>query len=354
MELVESGFISIGWEAIPDLHTVGDDRARLKELVQRAYPNDKPGAIPVWAGVLYRFGFEMAEGDLVVAPYKPDSTLNFGVVDGPYEYHAEVARHPHRRKVRWLKTGVARGLFPQAALYEIGSAITLFQVRKHADVFRQFLSSPSEETFERTTAAVPTTTDDTAASADDEPNADSIEQHTRDFIVKVLLRELSHEEFEHFTADLLRSMGYQARVTPYSADGGADVIAHKDPLGLEPPLIKVQCKHTTSTQSRPDVQRLIGTLSTGEVGLFVTLGSFSKDAVESRAGAAEPATLRRGRRHPSDLGALREACAALARAAADATLVGRRSSCRIAMTRSVEETQQTGLSQVLSVAAAKM
>lgn len=109
---------------------------------------------------------------------------------------------------------------------------------------------------------------------------DRIEQHTRDFIVKVLLRELSHEEFEHFTADLLRTLGYQARVTPFSADGGVDVIAHKDPLGLEPPLIKVQCKHTTSTQSRPDVQRLIGTLSSGEVGLFVTLGAFSKDAVD--------------------------------------------------------------------------
>ena len=45
-------------------------------------------------------------------------------------------------------------------------------------------------------------------------------------------------------------------------------------------MIKVQCKHTPATQSRPDVQRLIGTLAVGEVGLFVTLGSFSKDALD--------------------------------------------------------------------------
>lgn len=279
-ELIEKGFVSIGWEEIPDLRTIGQDRGRLKDVVQRMYPHAKPGAVPVWAGVLYRFGFEMQPGDFVVAPYKSDSTLNFGVIDGPYEHHSDVARHPHRRKVRWLRTGVARGLFPQAALYEIGSAVTLFQVRKHADVFRQFLDASSEETFEQATAPPPATVDDSASTVEDEPNADRIEQHTRDFIVKVLLRELSHEQFEHFTADLLHTMGYQARVTPFSADGGVDVIAHTDPLGLEPPLIKVQCKHTTSTQSRPDVQRLIGTLSSGEVGLFVTLGAFSKDAVD--------------------------------------------------------------------------
>ncbi len=279
-ELVEKGFVSIGWEEVPDLRTIEADRTFLKDVVQRTYPHIKPGAVPVWAGILYRFGFEMQQDDLVVAPYRADSTLNFGVVDGPYEYHADVARHPHRRKVRWLRTGVARGLFPQPALYEIGSAVTLFQVRKHADVFRQFLDTSSEEMFEKATTPSTVAVDDSSNTLEDEPNADRIEQHTRDFIVKVLLRELSHEEFEHFTADLLRTMGYQARVTPFSADGGVDVIAHKDPLGLEPPLIKVQCKHSTSTQSRPDVQRLIGTLSSDEVGLFVTLGTFSKDAVD--------------------------------------------------------------------------
>ena len=33
-------------------------------------------------------------------------------------------------------------------------------------------------------------------------------------------------------------------------------------------------------KGRPDVQQLIGTLSTGEVGLFVTLGSYSRDAID--------------------------------------------------------------------------
>lgn len=279
-ELVEKGFISIGWEEVPDLRTIGDDRERLKNLVRRTYPAAKAGAIPVWAGVLHRFGSEMDVGDLVIAPYKPDSTLNFGVIEGDYEFDPQALRHPHRRKVRWLKTGVARGLFPQAALYEIGSAMTLFRVRKHADVFSQFLDAPSDESFEANVPREVPASDETAGAVEDEPNADRIEQHTRDFIVKVLHKEITAEQFEHFTADLLRAMGYQARVTTFSADGGVDVLAHKDQLGLESPLIKVQCKQSTSSRGRPDVQQLIGTLSAGEVGLLVTLGTFSKDAVD--------------------------------------------------------------------------
>lgn len=279
-ELVEQGFISIGWEEMPDLRTVGDDRTSMKAAVESAYPSAKQGAIPVWAGLLLRFAFEMQAGDVVVAPYRADSTLNFGVVDGPYEYHSDVKRHPHRRKVTWVRTGVARGIFPQTVLYEIGSAITLFRVRKGVETFETFLAAPSGETFIETASTNEAEAERAEAWAADEPNAARIDQYSRDFILRTLLTGLSHEEFEHFTADLLKTLGYQARVTPYAADGGVDVIAHRDPLGLEPPIIKVQCKHTAAAQGRPDVQRLIGTLSSGELGLFVTLGTYSKDALD--------------------------------------------------------------------------
>lgn len=223
-ELVDEGFISVGWDAMPDLRTIGDDMSRMRQAVQARYPSAKPGAVPVWAGVLRRFAFDMAEGDVVVAPYRPDRTLNFGVVSGPYEFVSGVPRHPHRRKVTWTRTGVARSLFPQSALYEIGSAVTLFQVRKHDQVFRHYLASTDDETF--------------ATKVDKESSA-----------------------------------------TTDSKNGGIDVIAHNDPLGIEPPIIKVQCKHTSGTRGRPEVQQLIGTLSQNEAGLFVTLGSFSADAI---------------------------------------------------------------------------
>lgn len=94
------------------------------------------------------------------------------------------------------------------------------------------------------------------------------------------MKSLEGVQFEHFVAHVLEAMGYRTNVTQASGDGGFDIIAHRDPLGLEPPIIKVQCKRTTGSMGGPEVQRLIGTLASGntELGLFVTLGAYSKDA----------------------------------------------------------------------------
>ncbi|WP_322613198.1 restriction endonuclease [Dermacoccus abyssi] len=287
-ELITDRFISVGWEEMPDLRTIGDDREHMKREVQQRYPTAKAGAIPVWAGVLLRFAFVMTEGDLVIAPNKANSTLNFGRVTGPYRFEAEERRQPHRRSVEWLRTNVPRGLFPQSALYEIGSAITLFQVSKHERVFTDFLAAPTEEAFLQSAAAkeddtasiVPAETSSSEPGASVLPTAEAIEQSTNDFIVRTLLDELSDREFEIFTADLLRAMGYEARVTDFTGDGGIDVIAHRDALGLQPPIIKVQCKHTTATMGRPEVQRLLGALAPrDEHGLFVALGTYSREAI---------------------------------------------------------------------------
>ncbi len=47
--------------------------------------------------------------------------------------------------------------------------------------------------------------------------------------------------FEHWVADKLNQAGYEVRMTPNGADGGADVIA--TPQGATGPVLIVQCKH---------------------------------------------------------------------------------------------------------------
>ena len=277
-ELVDGGFVSIGWERVGDLSQIGPDRDALKIAQKSAYPETKPGAVPVQAGTLYRFAFEMAVGDVVVAPYRPDSTINIGVVTGPYTYVTGAPIHPHRRPVKWMRLGVPRTVFTRPALNEIGSAITLFSIRKHAAEFLAVLDAPSDSD-EAVSTAVENAQADVPEEAVDEPRASRVDRFTRDFVLDQLKPpQMSHRDFEEFTADLLQALGYQARVTPYSQDGGVDVIAHRDPLGVEPPLIKVQCKHHTGTISGPEVQQLVGTLAPGELGVFVTLGTYSKDA----------------------------------------------------------------------------
>lgn len=289
-ELLEGGFVSVAWDRVGDLRQWGNDQEAIREALRAFYPDAKPGAFPVWAGVMRRFVYTMAPGDYVIAPDKATRTLNFGQITGPYEYVPGAPTHRNRRPVTWLKTGVARSLFPVAALHEIGSALTLFQVKRHEPIFQRFLESPSEADFENWLATASVGAPEVPHPSDvvDESDAvkvaSDIEQETQDLVVGILRDDLTHEEFEHFTADLLRAMGYQARVTQYSSDGGVDVIAHRDPLGLEPPIIKVQCKHTSMTMGRPEVQKLLGTLATGELGLFFTLGTYSKEAAAVERG----------------------------------------------------------------------
>jgi restriction system protein len=277
LDLVSNGFISIGWDQMGDLTAVGNDRDAMKAKVIATWPNEKPGAVPGAAGTLLAFAYRMQVGDLVVYPYKPDSTLNLGRIEGDYYYDAGAPVHRNRRKVAWLKTGVPRTTFSQTARYEIGAAITIFQVRNHGQEFLDFLAGAKPAAEEPAAAATPEAAAEAAAYA---PNAERIETYTRDFIIDTLLKELAGTQFEYFVAHLLEAMGYRTQVTQAAGDGGFDIIAHRDPLGLEPPIIKVQCKRTTSSIGGPDVQRLTGTLAPGgsEVGLFVTLGSYSKDA----------------------------------------------------------------------------
>jgi restriction system protein len=277
LDLLGEGFVSVGWDEIGDLRECGRVKDALKQLLAVRYPQAKAGAIPVWAGVLRRFAFEMQVGDYVISPQKADSTVSFGRVSGEY-YYDGAGNHHHRRRVEWLRTGVPRATFSQSARYEIGSAVTLFQVKNHAEEFRTFIETGTAEVKMSDEDILDDLITETAV---DEPGSDRIEAYTRDFVVDALHTKLDPYRFEVFTAGLLQAMGYRAEVTQASGDGGVDVIAFRDPLGLEPPIIKVQCKRTLTSIGGPDVQKLMGTLAPGgtEVGLFITLGTFTNDAM---------------------------------------------------------------------------
>lgn len=191
--------------------------------------------------------------------------VHLGIIDDDYVFHPEFENsYPHRRKVKWVQH-IPRTEFSQSALYEIGSAITLFQVSTHADEFHAALEGK------------PIGTQDIVDTNADEVSL-QVEETTEDFVIKRLKSNQSPYEFEKFVAHLLTCMGYHARATQASSDGGIDVIAHKDELGFEPPIIKVQCKQTLKQIGRPQVQQLHGAIEQGEHGLFITLGLFSSEA----------------------------------------------------------------------------
>ena len=87
-------------------------------------------------------------------------------------------------------------------------------------------------------------------------------------------------EFQDLVAALLRGMNYYTPfIAPKGKDGGVDVIAYQDPLGVVNPRIKVQIKHREQSATVQEIRELMGLLQKeGDVGIFVSTGGFSSDA----------------------------------------------------------------------------
>lgn len=140
--------------------------------------------------------------------------------------------------------------------------LTSFQIRDDADEWFEAV----EERAPRPVAGPDPTVEQTA---------EQIRVMTRDFVLKTLATDSKGHAFEAFVAQLLNAMGDRTHVTRKSVAGGIDVIAHKDHLGLEPPLVKVPVKRVEGTVGDPEVSALDGEVRPQECGMLVTLGTFS-------------------------------------------------------------------------------
>lgn len=257
--------IAIGWVQMGNLGNIKADRESFKEKVKEVYKDAKPGAIPNNAGQMFRFVHELKAGDIVVYPSKMDRQVHICRVEGPYKYDSKTEPgYPNIRSVKWLKS-LPRTHFTQGALYEIGSAMSFFQVKTYAEEFLAALENKVQMTAP--------SKDETVAYV-----AEDIEDTTRDFILKQLSQELKGHPFADFVAHLLNLMGYRTRVSPEGPDGGIDIVAHKDELGFEPPIIKVQVKSSDGSIGDPVVSALYGKVGANEHGLLVTLGTFTPQA----------------------------------------------------------------------------
>lgn len=269
---LKQNVISLGWHQMGDLNTLPAAREAFKERYAEVYAEAakaKPGTVPTSAGQLFRFVHEMQAGDFVVYPSKKTKLVHLGRITGPYTYDtSNEPGYPQRRSVEWLKQ-IPRSHFSQGALYEIGSALSVFVVKNYADEFWAAIEGKQPPPL------VPVTKDETVAEI-----SQDVEETTRDFILKVLAQQTKGHPFAHFVASLLQTMGYRTRVSPEGPDGGIDIVAHKDELGFEPPIIKVQCKSTEGSVGDPAISQLYGKVAPSEFGLFVTLGTFTSQAVQ--------------------------------------------------------------------------
>lgn len=246
-----------------DVSALPANRGAFRAVFDRAAV--RPEAAPIQAGQLFRFVHEMHIGDRVVYPRKIDRMLMWGEVAGPYVYDPDGAPdYAHRRSVRWHGQ-LSRDAFSQGALYELGSVLTLFEVKSFADEFRL--------RFERGNGETAHDDDETAQVV-----VKDIVETTRDFIFKRLKTDLKGFPLEGFVADLFRAMGYRAHATRSVHDDGVDVIAHRDELGIEPPILKIQVKGREGNIGADPVKAFCAMVQERDVGLYVTIGGYTAAA----------------------------------------------------------------------------
>jgi restriction system protein len=260
--------IAIGWDNVGNLRDLQPDRESFKAAVQKVFPAKPKGYVINAASQLFRFANEMKQGDWIV--YRStyfDGLVYVGKIASDYIYAPGIsASFPQQRKVTWLGS-FSPTKVSQGALYELGSALTLFRLHNYGEEYIQALegkNTPPDVSDDETVAFV----------------ADDIEQQTAVFVLKELSRHLKGHTLQAFVADLLRTMGYRTVESKQGPDEGVDIIAHRDELKLEPPIIKIQVKSGDGTVGRPEVQALFGTLGHGEFGLFITLANYAKQAID--------------------------------------------------------------------------
>ena len=260
---LDKNIIAIGWGQIGDLSLIDAGREAFKKQYSTIYPNAKKRSVAGSAGMLYRFAHEVQIGDYIIFPSKIDRKINIGIVESDYFFNPDAQEYVQQRKVKWLKH-LPRTAFSQGALYEVGSALTIFSVKNYAD---EFLSALEKGFTGVVQAAEP---DETVAAT-----AEEVIESTKDFILKELSKNLKGYALEEFVANLLSAMGYRTIISAHGGDSGIDIVAYKDEL---PPRILVQVKSQDGDIKETTIQSLRGAMREGDYGLFVTLSNYTKNA----------------------------------------------------------------------------
>lgn len=274
MRALDESFVCIGWTAMGDLSPY-DTRPKMREAMEATWPDWKPKTVSSSYGQPYRFAHEMQVGDTLVFPVGPTGEIAIGRVTGPYQWSQDpdLVAHDYNnfRPVEWLKV-VPRTSFSQAALHSFGSFLTVSTSDDYLEEVEAVLKGEALPDV----LAIPSPP--TESEEEPVPNLyEAAAQETEDYLLKAWRRTGAY--FEEVVAAVLEAMGYTTTVTPASGDHGVDVVAHPDPLGLERPFIKVQVKSGTSSVGEPEVNQLRGLLNTGEQGLLISLGKFTKGAL---------------------------------------------------------------------------
>lgn len=132
-----TGVVGGGWHEMPDLTGV-TDKEQLRSIVADVYGGSK-NVVANLTGQLWTLRTRIQDGDFIVLPIRATSQIAFGqVVGGGYIYLAkeEDPTKRHVIQVKWLKTDVSKSVLKQDMRYQLGSALTIFEVGNNDAAYR--------------------------------------------------------------------------------------------------------------------------------------------------------------------------------------------------------------------------
>lgn len=259
------GLVGIGWDfGATDIASMSREQIRSGYAIK--HPNDSKNKLAAAVGQIYRFAHDMEQGSTVVM-YDPATRLyHIGTIAGPCKPATDIEEATFTRAVKWKQTA-QRDALTTSSKNSLGGIQTIFSISD--EVVADLKSASKSET-----SSQPDETEDDAA--DDDARAATYDNGIE--LIKDRVNQVGWEDMERLVAGLLKAMGYCARVTPKGPDGGRDVVASPDALGLESPRIVAEVKHRKGAMGAPTVRSFIGGLRAGDRGLYVSTGGFTKEA----------------------------------------------------------------------------
>lgn len=259
------GLVGIGWDfGATDIASMSREQIRSGYAIK--HPNDSKNKLAAAVGQIYRFAHDMEQGSTVVM-YDPATRLyHIGTIAGPCKPATDIEEATFTRAVKWKQTA-QRDALTTSSKNSLGGIQTIFSISD--EVVADLKSASKSET-----SSQPDETEDDAA--DDDARAATYDNGIE--LIKDRVNQVGWEDMERLVAGLLKAMGYCARVTPKGPDGGRDVVASPNALGLESPRIVAEVKHRKGAMGAPAVRSFIGGLRAGDRGLYVSTGGFTKEA----------------------------------------------------------------------------
>lgn len=266
---LEHGVIGIGWD-FDGADIAAMNREQIRAAYGLSHPGDSKGKVAAGVGQVYRFAHDMTT-DSTVVMYDPESRLyHLGVITGPCVAVCDMDGVTYTRDVTWGETA-PRDVLSPSSKNSLGGIQTIFAVSD--EVMADLTNAARDKSV---VASNDPAIDDNDATNDEETLAATYDNGIE--LIKDRVNQLDWEDMERLVAGLLKAMGYCARVMPRGPDGGRDVVASPDALGLESPRIVAEVKHRKGAMGAPAVRAFIGGLRAGDRGLYVSTGGFTKEA----------------------------------------------------------------------------